>query len=92
MTALPYACHAWQRLQAHLKKSRISNQPLLVWTANEARETKRSSDSSSDEESEVHMSKLCPLYDELLPIAADGLRLKQVKFAPQAISYYDAQT
>ena len=32
----------------------------------------------SDEETEVHMSAVCPLNDELLPIAADGLRLKQV--------------
>ena len=32
----------------------------------------------SDGESEVHMSRVCPLDDHLLPIAADGLRLKQV--------------
>ena len=32
----------------------------------------------SDEDTEVHMSAVCPLNDELLPIAADGLRLKQV--------------
>ena len=31
-----------------------------------------------DGESEVHMSRVCPLDDNLLPIAADGLRLKQV--------------
>ena len=29
-------------------------------------------------EGEVHMSRVCPLDDNLLPIAADGLRLKQV--------------
>ena len=33
----------------------------------------------SDGEGEVHMSKVCPLDDDLLPIAADGLRLKQVR-------------
>ena len=34
----------------------------------------------ADEESDVHMSSICPLDDELLPVAADGLRLKQVCF------------
>ncbi|CAL5227738.1 g10754 [Coccomyxa viridis] len=33
----------------------------------------------SDGEGEVHMSRVCPLDDNLLPIAADGLRLKQVE-------------
>ncbi|CAK0751193.1 hypothetical protein CVIRNUC_002049 [Coccomyxa viridis] len=33
---------------------------------------------SVDEESDVQMSSICPLDDELLPVAADGLRLKQV--------------
>ena len=35
----------------------------------------------SDGEGEVHMSKVCPLDDDLLPIAADGLRLKQARFS-----------
>ena len=40
---------------------------------------------SVDEESDVQMSSICPLDDELLPVAADGLRLKQVWFPPSVL-------
>ena len=31
-----------------------------------------------EEEEEIQMSQLCPLNDEILPISATGLRMKQV--------------